>query len=368
MNDPLYLAIYKDLLKQIEGGLFSEGKKLPTEKELADKYKVSRITCKKAFDMLVKNGYVYRIPGKGTFVKDLENAERTIYNEKSVNIIGVIMEGFSESYGIYSISGIEKACRDNGLCFILKQSGGDQDKEKRIIEELLSINVNGLIIMPVHDNNYNSTILKLVIEKFPLVLIDRELRGIPASFVGSDNRNSAKRMTDHLFKLGHKKICFVAPPTLDTSTIFNRKEGFLQSTIEHGVLADKNFFITQIKSTLPNKNNDDTIEKDILTIKNYIVDNPYTTAFFAVEYNIALLVYKAITELGKKIPEDYSIVCYDEPESYINKYLFTHVCQDEMMIGTKSVEFLLKAINGDKKTYAELIQSKILDGESTKKI
>ena len=67
---PLYEQIYREILKQIEDGTYRIGDRLPSEKELSDHYHVSRITSKKAVELLADAGLVVRMPGKGTFVSE----------------------------------------------------------------------------------------------------------------------------------------------------------------------------------------------------------------------------------------------------------------------------------------------------------
>ena len=70
----MYKKIYDDLLEAIEKGIYPPGSKLPSEKELMEQYNVSRITSKKALEMLADRNIIVRMPGKGSFV--LEENER----------------------------------------------------------------------------------------------------------------------------------------------------------------------------------------------------------------------------------------------------------------------------------------------------
>ena len=67
-RDPLYLKIYNDLLAGIKNGTYASGSRLPSEKELSSNYDVSRITSKKALEMLAEQNMITRMPGKGSYV------------------------------------------------------------------------------------------------------------------------------------------------------------------------------------------------------------------------------------------------------------------------------------------------------------
>lgn len=65
---PLYLQLVDDLIEKIENKVYKEGEKLPSERELCDMYKMSRITVRNALQELDRDGYIYKLHGKGTFV------------------------------------------------------------------------------------------------------------------------------------------------------------------------------------------------------------------------------------------------------------------------------------------------------------
>lgn len=68
--EPLYRQIVEIIVRRIENGEYLPNEKLPAERELADLYGVNRQTVKKAMDVLVEMGFIYRSVGQGTFVKN----------------------------------------------------------------------------------------------------------------------------------------------------------------------------------------------------------------------------------------------------------------------------------------------------------
>src|SRR5215210_7092576 len=73
---PAYKRLYRELRDALEGGEFREGRRMPTEAELCRRYGVSRHTVRQAFQDLVAEGLVYRVPGRGTFATSLSEHGR----------------------------------------------------------------------------------------------------------------------------------------------------------------------------------------------------------------------------------------------------------------------------------------------------
>ncbi len=358
IKKPLYLTIYQDILNEITSRTLNPGDKVLSEKELSEKYKVSRITSKKALEMLSEEGYISRSPGRGSFINpdvDISVAENKSHKPP---LIGLIIEDFAENFGTFIISGVERACAKMGYTVVLKRSFGSQKKEKQAIDEMLALGVEGLIILPVHGDNYSESVLKLAIDKFPTVLIDRELKGIPLSYVGTDNFNSAKELTDYLFEKGHKEMCFLGPLSPDTSTVNERVDGFIKSNAEHNIITNDANFINLL-GTLPNENADGNTVNDADIIRKYLESAPNVTAIFAVEYNLALTALQVAEELGKNIPDDFEIVCFDGPENYIGRYEFTHIRQNEEQIGKESLMHLLDIIKNSVKAKNIIVNAKL---------
>lgn len=372
-NSPLYMQIYNSLLDGINTGKYKLGGKLPSEKELVEQFNVSRITAKKALNKLASEGYIIRRPGKGSFVaKDFVIDEKFVKNRANVlnvgaPVIGLIITDFSESYGVGLVAGIEDKLSELNGYLVLKRSFGEKEKEEEAIRSLLKMGVNGIILLAVQGEHYSYEILRLVLDSFPLVLVDRRLPGIQAAVVCSDNVAAAKKATDYLLDLGHTSIAFLSPPPLDTSTIEDRIEGFIKSHANRGVMVDRALWCNDLTSTLPGHFKLANIEQDKKKIISLLKNNPNITAIFAVEYNIALIAKEAIKEIGKKIPEDISIICFDGPRCRIGNSFFTHIRQDEERMGRIAVEILYDQISGKENKSKNLLDTRLVVGASTSK-
>ena len=77
---PKYVKVENDLMNRIKSGELVMGDKIPTEKELCESYACSRQTIRKALDDLFRDGYIYRIQGLGTFVKDRQPQKQDFHD------------------------------------------------------------------------------------------------------------------------------------------------------------------------------------------------------------------------------------------------------------------------------------------------
>jgi GntR family transcriptional regulator, arabinose operon transcriptional repressor len=366
---PIYERIFETLREEILQRKYNVGDRVPSEKELADEYNVSRITSKKALEMLADKGIIVRKPGRGSFVAEeggfqsdgLSSGERT-----RQSLIGLVMTDFGNTFGTRMIYGMERASAENDSFLVLRRSFGVPENEEKAIQSFLDLGVDGIIVFPAQGEFYNAEILKLVIQQFPLVLVDRHLKGVAAASISTDNISAASTGADYLLDLGHKQICLLTPPPMDTTAIEDRIEGFVRAHAERGVMVDRSLWLDEITSTLPNSFHPANIEKDINMIKEHLRSNQQITALFASEYNIALLAKAAVEQMGLQIPEDISIICFDSPPTTLGSgYRFTHLIQAEEEIGKLAVENVLKLKRGEKVDNKIRLDAKLIIGEST---
>lgn len=372
MNKPLYKKIYDSIVEKINTGEYTDGYKLPTEQELADMYNVSRITSKKAMDLLKQDGYIRRYQGKGSFINIKKDTGLVYLNQKpeikSQRLIGFLMPDFSASYGMEVLEGVEEGASNENNLMIMKRTFGDQKKESEMIDELINAGVEGIIIMPVHGEHYSSDIMKLMIEKFPLVLIDRQLKGLPTTFVGTNNLKATQTAANYLLDLGHKNICFLSPPVEGTSVMEERLSGFKISLLKRGLRVNEDLILTELISSVPGNYNAKNVETDIQKIIDMLKKNPEATCLFALEYNIALLARKAVQRLGLKVPDDISIICFDGPSGVYEEDYFTRIKQNEMRMGELAVKLLNEQFKDNYNYKTELLDVELIEGRSTRKL
>ncbi|GAB2566443.1 GntR family transcriptional regulator [Gracilibacillus alcaliphilus] len=362
---PLYEQIYKSLREDIISAKYQIGDQIPAEKELSKQFNVSNITIKKALEKLSSEGLIYRTRGKGTFVSNQKNENLTTKNNQGTKkpLFGLIVTTFDDSFGNRLIGGIEDAAQDT-CHIILKRSLSIPEREDKAIRELLDYGIDGLIISPAKAEHYSREILKMIVDRFPFVLIDRSFKGLAATSVSTDNEKAAKEGIRHLIDLGHEHIGVLIPKDNSTTAIEDRIKGVVEAIVEKKVVVNRELWCAEIKSPYPTHK--DTA-KDIETIKAHLLKYPQITALFALEYNIAVLAKQAVEQLNLRIPEDISIMSFDSPPRNALEWNFTHLHQQEEKIGQQALDSLLDMYHGNFEMKKDIrIPAQLVEGTTTK--
>ena len=231
----LYKKVSADLKAKIENGELAPGTKLPGEAEMSETYQVSVITIKHALQILAGENLIRRIPGKGSFVTErnqqkeeqrLPQEKAETVQQKGTKLIGVILEYAMPSFGIELMYELDKAALAAGYRICIRFSYADRERETEEIEFLMSMGINGLIILPCHGSYYNMAILKLVIEGFPVVVLDKKMEGIKVPSIRTDNTDAVYRLVDCLKEQGRTRIGMITVEDKGTVTLMERRKAF----------------------------------------------------------------------------------------------------------------------------------------------
>jgi DNA-binding LacI/PurR family transcriptional regulator len=330
---PYYKHIYNYLSEEISEGKLSAGDKVLSEKELCAKFGVSRITSKKALEMLNEHGLIFRIPGKGSFVSGSTSYKTTRVSPS--HIVGLVVADFNDAFGTRLLNSIEGTCEALGYHLLLKFSHDSVREEEKALRSISNDNITGILVLPAHGEYYNPEILKQILDKKPLVFVDRKMKGLPVPTVSTDNAGIARDVVNYLLNLGHRNIAFYSGPMENVSTVEDRWNGFINAFNDLGLLFDSSYLCLDVPET-------DGVE----TVKRHMEAYPEITAAFATEFSKALIVRAAAEALGRRIPDDFSIITVDCPVFNLETPRFTFMRQDEDTIGRRAVETLHSIISG----------------------
>jgi DNA-binding LacI/PurR family transcriptional regulator len=328
---PLYQQICEQLMRKISSGELKEGDRLPSEKELCDTFGVSRITSKKALEILAENRLILRRRGKGSFV-----AAEPAGGNVTFRSIAFLLPSFNDAFGTRLLCSVEAACESLGFHLILKRTHESPEEEEKALRSLDNEKVAGILMIPAHGEYYNAEILRQVLDKRPLVFVDRKMRGLPIASVSTDNAAAAETAVNHLFELGHRNIAFYSGAVTHTSTLEDRRQGFSRAFADRGLPPN----LAHICPAPLDPGDTDTIIR-------HLSEHPEISAALAAEFRLAPQIKDALAALGRQIPRDFSIITFDHPVYTPETPVFAYLRQDEETIGRAAVEALRRIIQGE---------------------
>lgn len=348
-RNPSALLIQETLQKRILRGEYPAETWLPTERALADEFEVDRTVVRAALDLLEHAEMIVRMPGKRPWVRATNHAITSAPTSRQphveVRTIVAILphEGHSAS-SMAVLQGINQALRLQYDEFSLKvEDNYGEDAtfssvlERRALENARAQNAAGVILWHMGCQRTRETINSFADEGVPIVLIDRIPEGIDCDFVGVDNIHSAQKAVNHLLGLGHRRIGHLTHKD-SASTILDRKNGYNQALRLRGISEDESL-ICNINDFYGTGN----------TAADYYfnLESP-PTAIFAVNDNLAHAFVSDVEKLGKQVPQDISVVGFDDVERFSHRpAILTTMSHPFDQVGQRAASLILQRIQGD---------------------
>ena len=343
-NDPspLYEQIENDLKKQIENGVLKEGDQIGSHNELAKSYDVSVITIKKALLNLTNKGYLYARVGKGTYVAKASSEQQRKFGDHKT--MGLVLRDLKHPFFSMIAQSIEEKAYELNYTLLLSSSSNKIEKEESQINHFKSLGVDGLVIASL-SLEYMATpyLQKLHDENFPYVMISY-MHDPQYWFVGSDHELGGYMATEHLIKLGYRKIGYVH---LGKGNLLSevRKNGYSRALTDYDIPFDSHRIYSLGKEAYDTGENRTELGYQFGKKFEKLEDKP--EALFFYNDTSALGFMKYLNEVGMKVPEDIVVVGYDDVElaSFAPTPLTT-IRQPVQKISSKAVEIVDKRING----------------------
>ena len=353
-----YIEIFEYYRDKILSGEMKYGERLPTEQEMGEMFSVSRHTVRQSILELEKQGYIYREKSKGAFVDKLDKDKKS----KSKMII-VITTYVSEYIFPFLIKGIEEVLSKNGYDILLLSTNNEKEKEREQLKKLLEYDVVGAIIEPTASALGNTNIdyyKEISKNNIPYLMINAAYDKEKQSYVSIDDEKGGYKICKYLIQLGHKKIAGLFKE--DDIPGIERKKGYLKALEENNI---------EVDSTIIGKFK--TFEEDFYVdgfTKSLLSKNDRPTAIFCYNDRVAMKVIKVAKELGIRIPEDLSVVGYDNDETISNALDcgITTISHPKEELGKKAAEMLLSLINKEQTKADYIFEPEIIVRNSTKSI
>lgn len=280
---------------------------------------------------------------------------------KKTKTIGVILNDLQSPFysEIYKVIG--DILNDRDYTMLLCDSNYDKKLERKNVITMLSNGVEGIIISPINETSDN---IRFIVEsKLKAVFIDvmPEYKDINCVYV--DHEKAAFLATEHLIQEGHKNILLLNGP-FELSSSQHFLIGYQKALSKYNIMHKKEL-VNFTKLSI-----DSSAESLKALYNNKTIDETALTGIVTLSDLLAIGVYEAAKDLGLKIPNDISVIGYDN--IFATKYIcppLTTVHQPKKRTGIYSINILLDQINSNSEDYKKIIIDPILvKRESVKKI
>lgn len=229
--------------------------------------------------------------------------------------------------------GAEDTAHKYGYKLLFGNSDEDYDKENDYVETIVSTRVDGVLFAPAGDGSL-AHLQRLRRHRIPFVALDREVPGIESDLVLGDSKDGARRLVEHLLALGHRRIALVNGSP-DVSTARLRHQGYVEALKLAGVPVDEELVLHV---------NYRDFQDDEALARLLRMDAP-PTAVFAANNFLAVGVIQSLRRRGLRVPDDISVVCFDDLgiASALDPFL-TVAAQPAYQFGALGVQLLVERI------------------------
>ena len=247
--------------------------------------------------------------------------------------VGVVVSDVTNPFFTSIVRAIEDEVLKQGYSIILCDTDEKPEREQAYLRLLMGRRVDGLIVAP---SSGNADLLRSAIESgLPVVLLDRSIPGLTADVVLSDNESGAFDAVSYLIGMGHRRIGIIAG-RLEVSTGADRMAGYVRAIRTHGIPADESLIeVAKFKRDIAYDKTMKMLNRAEPPTALFVCNNVMTAGTMA-----------ALKAAGKKVPEDISVIGFDDSEwAALMDPPLTVVAQPIVELGTRAAQTLMRRIS-----------------------
>ena len=290
------------------------------------------------------------------------NSARNLKRNES-KTIAVMIKGIANPFFHGIVKVLESSIEKKKYGFHLQHVEEEGDEVKAALELEKEKKLCGIIFLGGALGHSEETIRQL---RTPFVMCTTSLNEeIPKELYSSVKINDvqeAYRMVSYLCSLGHKKIAMVAAREDDQAVGKMRLQGYRNALADYGIPFNRDLILYPVKGEDPYsmKNGYDTVRK-------FIECGGQATAFFVISDNAAFGACKALWDMGKKIPDDYSVAGFDGID--MAKYYcpsLTTIKQPFEEMGKEAIDILFDLIEESGENRHKIFEAELVEGQSVR--
>ena len=359
-----YLDIVDWIKSELAEGKLKAGDRLPSENELAEKFRVSRQTARHAIDVLAADRLVSRVRGSGTYIGPVggRTAGTGLHpgrnrHHGTIAVMSTYVDGYIFPN---TVRGIEQVLVRSGYVMQLCFTGNKIHRERELLEKMVSTDrIDGLIVeavksaLPNPNFKYFSRLSGLGV---PILFINAAYPGLPYPLVALNDSRMAFRATQYLVDRGHRKIGGIFKADDGQGRL--RYQGYAECmrTIGRGVDERSVFWI------------DTVAMQEMEKFAPYLLERIHgCTAVVCYNDQVAYALATILKKYGIRVPEDVSLIGMDDADiAAMAEVPITTFPHPKFDLGKKAAENLLKMIDDPTADGNYLFETEVCERDSVK--
>ncbi len=340
-------SLFKDkLLYEITVGRYPIGTKLPSERIFCQTYNISRTTARKSLDELENCGIIYRRPQVGAFVCEDAISKISVLSE-SVQTTDAIFCFPADQARNTLIQTIFTSCKENlpkdiNLSIMFHQQGHSYNTNGQIPNIVIIHMPDGLEALNEFKDNVECLVL--------LNIVDDSY-----NYISADNYLGGKIMAQTLINSGHKDMACIGSVGFNEGSDFRQRFRGIEDVCSQNSANIK-------KHILSSKEMLDVTDSCCKWLKKTFHECPEISAIMALHDMLAIHVYMALDILGYKIPDDISVIGFDD-QYYAENMIppLVSVKFPAEALGLSLAEFIVAWSKGNKEPIQKIIAPLLLE-------
>ncbi len=268
--------------------------------------------------------------------------------------IGVITQNFGSPFYDGILLGILQALENSSYSPMFADGRWNESFERKSLETFIDRRVDGLIFA---GGQLSESYLSEIAQNIPTIVVARELKLLKNFCIYTDNYKAAHQLTSYLIEMGHRNIAHITAKMhyQDSVTdIVQRLHGYQQALIDAGIKPDPTLVVE----------GDLRQQSGALAVEMLLMQKRPFSVIFAANDQMALGARLALYRRGIRVPEDVSIVGFDdEPAAAFMIPPLTTMRQPAVEMGIAAVASMLKLID-NQSVQTQIFDSQLLIRES----
>lgn len=294
-------------------------------------------------------------------VADLNYSPSALARSLKINqtrTLGMIVTTSNNPFFAEVVAGIERICYQRGYTLVLCNTEGDPDRLSHSLEVLLQKRIDGLLLMCTEARLASADVFERH-PAVPIVVMDWGPLNTKADRIQDNSAHGGYLATRHLIEQGHHKIALITGP-LDKLPAQSRQHGYRQALDEAGIAFRSDYVVV----------GDFEFTGGITGMQQLLALDEPPTAVFAGNDVSAVGVYQALYRAGLRVPQDISVIGYDDIE--LARYLtppLTTIHQPQAALCRQAVDTLLARIQGcDDEPRLIMLEPTLIQRESVQQL